>query len=382
MANLHLFIRAQKKDMRTSIFLLVFFSMILQTGRLFGQNQTENIFIITLDGLRWEEVFGGATDSLMNDLTFVKDTDTSALQQMFAAPTPEERRSRLLPWFWSTLVRDGQLYGNRWLGNEVRCTNSHWFSYPGYNEILTGFSDPAITSNAKKYNENETVLEWFHQMPVYTGKVAAFASWDVFPFIINDVRSKIPVNAGFRKAEDEYLTYKEQILNDLQDEIPSPWGTVRLDAFTHHYMMEYLRKHHPKVVYMSYGETDDFAHDGEYDHYLKSARQTDQWIEELWEYLQTDSFYAGKTTMLITTDHGRGHAPKEAWKSHGKIYEGSPYIWMGVIGPDTPAVGEVRTEGRVLQSQLAKTAARFLGHNYKNERGEVGAVITSMFKQQ
>ena len=366
--------------MRIPTFLPILLAIFLHFESGFGQTRTENLVIVTLDGLRWEEVFGGAVDSLMNDLVFVKDTDTLTLQKMFDAPTPEERRARLLPWFWSTLVQEGQLYGNKWQGNEVRCANSHWFSYPGYNEILTGFSDPNITSNAKAYNENETVLEWFNKMPAYAGKVAAFASWDVFPYIINDVRSKIPVNAGFRKAEDEYLTYKEQILNDLQDEIPSPWGTVRLDGFTHHYMMEYLRKHHPRVVYVSYGETDDFAHDGEYDHYLKSARQTDRWIAALWEYLQSDSFYAGKTTMMITTDHGRGNNPKEAWKSHGKIYEGSPYIWMAVIGPDTPALGEVRKPGRLFQSQLAKTAARFLGQDYENDRGEVGAVITTMFK--
>ena len=265
------------------------------------------------------------------------------------------------PGFGLLWLRKVNCTATRWHGNEVRCTNAQWFSYPGYNEILTGFSDPNITSNAKKYNENETVLEWFNKMPAYTGKVAAFASWDVFPYIINDVRSKIPVNAGFRKAEDEYLTYKEQILNDLIDEIPSPWGTVRLDAFTHHYMLEYLRKHHPKVVYVSYGETDDFAHDGEYDHYLKSARQTDQWIGELWAYLQSDPFYAGKTTMMITTDHGRGHSPKEEWKSHGKIYEGSPYIWMGVIGPDTPCPGRSKVGRTVVSKPIGQNGGSLPG---------------------
>ncbi len=368
----------QSKEIRT---LFLWMSILVFIGPLAGQNKTQNIVLVTLDGFRWEELFGGAVDSLMNDPDYVKDTDTASLQALFDAPEPELRRAKLMPWFWSELVQKGQLYGNQRFGNKVRCTNTQWFSYPGYNEILTGFSDPNINSNAKKYNENETVLEWINNLPVFSGKVAAFASWDVFPYIINDIRSGIPVNAGFRKAEDEYLTYKEQLLNDLQDEVPSPWGTVRLDAFTHHYMMEYLKKHHPRVVYMSYGETDDFAHDGEYDHYLKSAHQTDQWIRELWEYLQQDRFYAGKTTLLITTDHGRGHSPKKEWKSHGKIYEGSPYIWLGVIGPDTPPLGEVQTEGRLFQSQLAKTAAHFLGLDYQNEKGEVGAIIKTMFDQ-
>ena len=60
-------------------------------------------------------------------------------------------------------------------------------------------------------------------------------------FIINDERSGIPVNAGFRNAEGD-LTEKEEFLNQLQTEIPSPWGSVRLDAFTHHYAKEYIQK--------------------------------------------------------------------------------------------------------------------------------------------
>ncbi|MCI5083242.1 MAG: phosphoglyceromutase [Saprospiraceae bacterium] len=340
--------------------------------------KTENVFIITLDGLRWEELYGGAVDSLMNDQTYVKDT--TELQQLFAAATKKERREKLMPWFWNTIGKMGQLYGNRWEGNKANVTNFFWFSYPGYNEILTGFSDTRINSNSKVYNPNVTVLEWLHNMPEYNGRVAAFGSWDVFPYIINDKRSGIPVNAGFRLAEGNELTEKEQFLNKLQPSVPSPWSTVRLDAFTHNYALEYIKKKHPKVVYISYGETDDFAHDGDYDHYLKSAYQTDQWIKEMWETVQADPFYAGKTTFLITTDHGRGSSPKSEWKSHGKTFEGSNAIWMAVIGPDTPAMGEMKNEGQYLQNQVAKTAAAFLGLNY-DPKEEEGQVIKEMFKK-
>ncbi len=359
--------------------------LILPLGLLFIQfsllaqnTKTENIFIITLDGLRWEEVFQGATDSLMNDRKYVNDT--TELQNLFAAPTAEERREKLMPWFWSTLATSGQLYGNRNFGNKVNCTNFYWFSYPGYSEILTGFSDPKINSNAKKWNENQTVLEWLNNQPEYNGSVAAFGSWDVFPYIINEKRSGIPVNAGFEPATGNDLSWKEQYLNELQPTVPSPWSTVRLDVFTHNYCLEYIKRKHPKVVYISYGETDDFGHDGDYDHYLKSAYQTDQWLKELWEYVQSDPVYAGKTTFLITTDHGRGSSPKSEWKSHGKTFEGSNAIWMAAIGPDTPALGELKEVGQWGQNQIAKTAAAFLGLDYENEKEEVGKVIELMFR--
>jgi len=351
---------------------LVSFSLLAQKA-----HKTENIVLVTLDGLRWQEVFGGAADSLLNDPAHVPDT--VQLQGLFAASSAEERREKLLPFFWKIIAKQGQLYGNRWKGNKVNCTNNFWFSYPGYNEIFSGHADPNIDSNDKIWNPNVTILEWLNKLPEYQGKVAAFGSWDVFPYIINKRRSGIPVNAGFETAQSDNLTAKEIFLNELLPQMPSPWATVRLDAFTHHYALEYLKRQHPKALYIAYGETDDFAHDGRYDHYLKSARQTSNWLEELWSYLQKDPFYQDKTTLLITTDHGRGDRPKSAWKSHGKSYKGSDAIWLAVIGPDTPALGAVNENGQLFQNQIAKTVAAFLGLDYENVQ-KVGAVIQSAMR--
>ncbi len=358
-------------------FLTLLFFAGLAMNTAFGQ-PAENVFLITFDGLRWQELYGGAVDSMMNNPELTKDKE--GVMQRFSAPTPETARQKLMPWFWSIVAEQGQLYGNRWEGNKVNCANRFWFSYPGYNEILCGYSDPGVTSNRKIYNENRTILEWLNEMPEYAGKVAAFASWDVFPYIINDRRSGIPVNAGFRKAEDEYLTYTEQLLNDFQDQIPSPWTTVRLDAFTHNYMMEYVKKHHPKVVYIAYGETDDFAHDGKYDQYLKSAHQTDRWIAALWDYIQQDPFYKDNTTLIITTDHGRGHSPMTAWKSHGTTYEGSDEIWVAAIGPKVPARGVVTDDQQLYQNQVAATVAKALGFTYEGHRYEAGEAIPGLVK--
>jgi hypothetical protein len=349
-------------------------------GSAFAQQTAENVFLITLDGLRWQEVFGGAVDSMMNNRELTEDRD--GVWQSFQADNQEEARRKLLPWFWSTLATEGQLYGNRWAGNRVDCRNKYWFSYPGYNEILSGYSDPEVDSNQKKFNRNRTVLEWLNEQPAYRGKVAAFASWDVFPYIIHEERSGIPVNAGFRKAEDDYLTYTEQLLNDLQDEIPSPWGSVRLDAFTHHYALEYVKKHHPKVVYIAYGETDDFAHDGRYDQYLKSAHQTDRWIAAIWDFIQQDPFYRDNTTLIITTDHGRGESPMETWKSHGTSVPGAGAIWIGAIGPNIPPRGEVLDEQQLYQNQVAATVAQALGLQFAGDRQPAGAPIPTILEKQ
>ncbi len=360
---------------------LLFLCLVLSLG-VFAQKKelkTKNVFIITFDGLRWQELYGGADESLIGDKEYVKDIE--GLKKEFWAEDAKTRRELLFPFFWSEIASKGQMYGNRDEGSKVNCTNNMWFSYPGYNEILSGFSDDErIKSNDKIQNPNQTVLEFVNNQAQFKGKVAGFGSWDVFPFIINSERSGIPVNAGFMKAIGNDLTEKEKFLNQLQDEIPGPWGGVRLDAFTHYFMMEHVKKNNPRLVYISYGETDDWAHDGEYDEYLHSARRTDQFIKDLWTYIQSTPQYKDKTTLLITTDHGRGTVPKDTWRSHGTQVNGAGQIWMMAIGPDTPALGEVKAEGQLYQNQVAATAATLLGLKYVNTP-EPGVVIGSMFNK-
>ncbi len=336
------------------------------------EKATENIFLITLDGLRWQELFNGADSLLIDDSGYVDDPE--ALVEEFWHDDPLERRKMLMPFFWSTIASQGQLHGNRRHGSKVDCSNYMWFSYPGYSEILCGFADDErIKSNDKIQNPNVTVLEWLNNQKEFKGNVAAFGSWDVFPYIINEERSGVPVNAGFEKALDN-PTEKETFLNRLQDEIRGPWGTVRLDVFTHHYAMEYLRANSPRVLYVAYGETDDWAHGGDYDQYLKSARQTDAYIKELWDYAQSNAQYRGKTTLIITTDHGRGTHPKRTWRDHGTRIPDAGQIWIAAVGPGFAALGEVKEEQQSYQNQVARTVVELLGKEYDNPKA--GSALT------
>ena len=323
-------------------------------------------------------MYSGADSGLVADKDYVKDP--IALKRTFWRPTGEQRREALMPFFWSTIAQNGQLYGNREARNNVNCSNKHWFSYPGYSEILCGFADDQrIDSNDKIPNPNTTVLEFLNKQPAFKNSVAAFGSWDVFPYIVNETRSGVPVNAGFEQNKGADLSDREQFLNVLQEQIPSPWSTVRLDAFTYHYALEYIKREHPRITYIAFGETDDFAHEGHYDAYLKSAHQTDAFIGELWQFLQNDRQYRNKTTLIITTDHGRGTTPKDSWRSHGSEIEGTDQIWIAVIGPDTPPSGMITVPQQLYQNQVAATVARFLGLRYTNER-QVGKTIETAFK--
>ena len=330
--------------------------------------KTENVILITLDGLRWQEVFSGA------DSRLVWRAGESA--QKFSSDSPVDRRRLLMPFFWNTVVNEGVLLGNRSAGNRVNVTNRRVFSYPGYNEILTGFADHSIDSNDKIPNRNVTVLEWVNQQPGFVGRVAAFTSWDVFPFIINEERSGVPVNSGFEVASGQ-ITDREAFLNRLQVEVATPWVWERFDVFTHYMAMEYLARERPRFLYIAFGDTDEFAHKDDYGAYLKAIRQTDDFIRDLWTWLQEDEDYAGKTSLVITTDHGRGYADR--WIGHGSGWVGSSSIWMAILGPDTPARGEIKDPGQLFQNQIAATVAALLSLDYKNVR-EIGAPVDAAIR--
>ncbi len=343
------------KTFKLSLF-LCFLNLVINSSQA---QQTENVILITLDGLRWQELFTGADSLLVDDSGYVGNPE--ALVEEYWRTDPLERREILMPFFWQTIVNHGQIYGNRKFGNKVNCVNKLWFSYPGYSEILTGKADDErITSNSKTNNPNVTVLEYVNNEKRFAGKVAAFGSWDVFPYIINEERSGIPVNAGYEAQEDN-PTESEQVTNRLMKEVYGPWRTVRMDPFTHQLALAHLKNKKPRLLYISYGETDDWAHEGEYDHYLHSATQTDGFIKEIWDYVQSESQYKNKTTLIITTDHGRGTHPKDTWRNHGASVPNGGEIWLAIMGPEFDADGEMKSNDQRYQNQVASTIAKLLG---------------------
>ena len=178
-----------------SLFLDTSESQLVETKRN-SPLRTQNVLLVTIDGLRWQEVFGGTDATLMEkEAGGVKDLP--ALKERFERATAAESRETVMPFFWNTIAEQGVIFGDPEQESKAVVTNGLNFSYPGYSEILCGFADPKIDSNAKKNNTNMTVLEWMKQKPGFENFVAAFCSWDVFPFIINESRCGIPVNAGW-----------------------------------------------------------------------------------------------------------------------------------------------------------------------------------------
>lgn len=341
--------------------------------------KTQNVVLITSDGLRWQEVFTGAEEALISKKPGgVANVDE--IRADYWRDTPDARRTALMPFMWNMIGKHGQIYGNQGLGSVAAITNTMKFSYPGYNEILCGFADPKINSNDKILNTNVTVLEWLNRRPGLGGRVAAFSNWTAMSFIINEPRAGLPVVCGSGPIPDKDPNPRQQLLNELMADSTRPNPNELHDAFVFQAAREHLLKHKPRALYVAFGETDSWAHAGRYDLLLKTANRVDDYIRRLWEAAQSLDEYRGKTTFIISTDHGRGSG-SENWKHHSSDTDGAENIWIAVIGPDTPPLGERKNCEKITQNQLAATMAKFLKQNYHATQPKSGAPIEGVFEQ-
>ena len=339
-------------------------------------HKTQNVIFVMTDGMRWQDVFRGADAALMGQAGAAGSVEE--LKRLYWRESPQARREALLPFFWQTIAGKGQIYGSRDLGSDAYVTNGKNFSYPGYNETLCGFPDARIRSNDNVPNSNVTVLEWLHRKAAYRGKVAAFGAWMVISSIVNAQRAGFAVNAGYAPFTAPPVTPALELLNRLKNETYA-WDDEVYDSFAFHTALEYLKLNKPRVLYLSLGETDDWAHEGRYDSYLRAAHRVDEYLRELWETVQSMEEYRGKTALIFSTDHGRGEAPVE-WKDHGEKIPGSKYIWMAFLGPDTRALGERSKIAAVTQNQIAATLAALLGENYNAAVRKAGQPIRDVLQ--
>lgn len=337
------------------------------------EHPTKYLIIITLDGMRWQEIFMGADSMLWQESN--QNTDVSPSTENFWCSTQADRREQLFPFLWKNLATNGQIYGNRNLSSAVAVTNKMRISYPGYNEIFSGHPDDQhIKLNFKIPNPNQHVLRFIGQCRAFRGRVASFGSWDVFPSIFNVKQGGMLVNAAF----EPMLDMRFNKLNELLKSVSKPWGKrVRPDSITMAYAMQYLQTDVPRVLHIGLGETDEYAHEKKYLDYLQAAHASDRMIGELWDFIQSSPRYRDKTTLFITTDHGRGRSTN-TWHKHHTLVDGSEQIWFAVMGPETPALGEMKNHTPYFQCQFAQTFAAFLGLDFHPEKG-TGNKIPALF---
>lgn len=340
-------------------------------------HKTRTVVLIVSDGLRWQEVFKGADPLLLDPKNGGNWTQEDALKRAYWRDDPQERRRLLLPFIWGTVAGQGQIFGNRAQGSDAHVTNGLAFSYPGYNEMSVGFPNKDITSNEFGPNPNASVFEWLNRLPAFAGKVAIYGTWANYADIFNEPRSHLVMQAGWSAPRKSGDASKDALLARLfatstrfdEEDVSNSLLQVPL--------LDYVRTGEPRILFVGYGETDSWAHQGRYDLVLDSAHRMDGFVQELWETMQSMPQYRGSTTFIITADHGRGSG-RVQWKEHGVEEKGSENVWIAVMGPDTPALGERKHVAAVTQAQIAATVAAFVGEDYRRDVPAAAPPITDV----
>lgn len=320
--------------------------------------QDRRVVLVTVDGYRWQELFGGADSVLINTPKF---GNVDMMKRNYWRTTQEERRRALMPFVWDYIAHNGLMLGDRWAGCRMSVTNHMWFSYPGYSEIVCGHADDKrVNSNNAVPNPNVSLFEVANNMPSYKDSVLIFGSWGRFTDIFNEGRSHLPVNANYRHALTDKPTAVEKAIDRVEELCPKYWEEERFDFITHAYALEAMRTRHPKLVFIGYGDTDEWAHAGNYRLYLDAAHSVDTYLRELWELIESDPFYRGRTTVIVTCDHGRGDTTLDAWRNHGYDTPHSDQTWLMAFGCGVPAKGVV-SSGEYFTRQIAPAIEKMLG---------------------
>jgi hypothetical protein len=300
---------------------------------LAADDDVDNVIVVVSDGLRWQEVFRGADSTILFGSPDALGGNGQVVRRKYWKPSPEERREALMPFVWGTVARQGQLFGNRDAGSHVTVTNPFRFSYPGYNEMLTGAPDARIDRNDYGPNPNVTVFEWLHRQQEFGGRVAVFGTWDTFQDIFNVARSRIDIRTN---------------------------GAVPDDTLVQRQVLPYLREKQPRALFIGYAETDDWGHEGRYDRFLDATHAVDGFLEELWSAVQSHPRYRNRTTLIVAADHGRGRTSAD-WMHHGEEVAGAEETFILVLGPSRARDGERRVLGDVARLAAAAVGLEFAG---------------------
>ncbi len=324
----------QGMSMRPLIFALAALLATLSAAPTRAQEPPPSLILVTIDGYRWEELFRGADPTLVVDPAY----------RARYVDVPD--RARALTPFLLSLAQDGALIGNRDANSCARVANDFWFSYPGYAEMLAGRPNPRVRYNAAVPNDDVTVLERLARRPEFQGQVSVFAEWETMRAILNEERNGLPV---FTPPDIE-APHDPQIIPAARAALADP----------------------PRVLYVALGDTDNRAHEGEYEGYLAAASDADNFLREIWEAYQTNPRTAGRTTMIVTADHGRGRAEDDRWTGHGSgrwrgmvvpglRHAGSDAIFIAARGPNVINADAYTMENCATLGQVAGTILAALG---------------------
>lgn len=229
--------------------------------------ESPQVILITLDGIRWQDIYYG-TDCHLDNRYLPARTLTPNLHAYF--------------------IDDGIALGKA----PVVASGPNFISLPGYLEITRGHPSLDCQTNTCNPVLDQSIFYWFN-------KSAVFSSWA-------NIGKSLPM------------------ISNIYSDIPNKY---RLDKDTESKSIYYLNNNVPDLLWVSLGDSDEHAHNNNYNTYIKSLKEADEYIGYISERFKY-------SLIVVTTDHGRN----PNFKDHDGNLR-SKRVWIMIRGPGIPNRG-------------------------------------------
>ncbi|MFC5270452.1 alkaline phosphatase family protein [Adhaeribacter terreus] len=228
------------------------------------------------------------------------------------------------------------------------------YTNAGHAAITTGFYQQ-INNAGRELPRNPNFMQlWLQHRGNSNNKAWIVTSKDKL-HILADTRNK---------------TYHGKFLPMINCGINGPGSGYRTDSVTLRISRQILQQEKPNLLLVNFKEPDSRAHSNDWEGYLQGIKTTDEYVYQLWKFLEEDEHYRGTTTLIVTNDHGRhpdGHA--DGFVSHGDKCQGCRHLNFYASGPDFKKNTILKTSYN--QTDIPVTIAELLGFRIPKSKGKI-----------
>jgi len=276
------------------------------------------IVVVTLDGVRWHEVFEGVDPKLAASHGLSANEVVSA--------------EELTPNLHRIVATHGAALGAPGFGATISASGPNFVSLPGYAELLSGRRTTGCRDNQCAGAGARTLLDDFSRASLRdASQVALFTSWPDIARVASErgvVSEPLPRSRSFRP-----------------------------DAVTAELALAHLKAHPPRFLFLGLGEPDEFGHQNDYAGYLNAVRRADARIAEVDHELSRLAAHGTRTALFVTADHGRA----DNFVEHGAKFPESARVWLIAAGSAVHASGFVAARVQRHLADLAPTVRQIAG---------------------
>ncbi len=275
------------------------------------------VILVAIDGARWQDIYYGPSRK---------------------GAAVASCRTELIPHLVE-MERHGLSWGAPG-GGDFFASGPNFVSLPGYMEMLSGTSATSCTENDCKRMTRHTLLDDFGRLdPGDPCRAGAFSSWQKIEVAASHQRHGVVSTGrfgGFRHDVLESLPRCKEALFEGRSERNGN-GNTRSDFHTARLARAFLHEADPNFLFVSLGESDEHAHQGNYPEYLRAIQFSDAFIGKLRNDLRHQEAQGRDTLLIVTTDHGRA----KNFNDHGRRHPESARAFLFAEGSRVAPLGRI-----------------------------------------